>query len=144
VRKIDPHIIYTMAEAKELLSPHVNYETLRAESDLVTMPGGGLWGTDLIAAIDQMQDSRRRKRGGASRSIEKEQDDHETESTSTNGPDNHGQLGGRTTKGEDLEGERKGGRPRVHNPRPRKQPVADQCRKLRRLAQEADADSIES
>lgn len=144
MRKIDPHIIYTMNEAKELLSPHVNYETLRAESDLVAMPGGGLWGMDLIDAINQMQQDRRRKRGGASRSHQKEQDDHEKETTTTQSPDNNGQLGGRTTKGENLESERKGGRPRLHDSRKRNQPVADQRRKLKKLAQEANADSVES
>src|SRR5690606_19111102 len=110
----------------------------------VTMPGGGLWGRDLIAAINQMQDTRRRKRGGASRSIEKEQDDHGKETTDAQSPDNHWQLGGRTAKGGYWESARRSGRPRVYDPQPRKQPVADQRRKLQRLAQEADADSVES
>lgn len=145
MRVIEPNTIYSMDEAKRLLSPHINYETLRSHSDLITLPGGGLWGRDLIAAIDQMQERRRRKRGGASRSSDQEQDDHEKEeTTNTQYHDHHGQLGSQKKQERKLEGERKSGRPRVHDKRTRQQPVANQRGKLRDLAAKAAGDGAKS
>lgn len=144
MRRIDPHTIYTMEETKDLLSPHVNYETLRAESDLVTMPGGGLWGRDLIAAIDQIMDRRRRKRGGASRSSDQEQDHHEEAKATPGATDHPRELDHHPTKGAKLEGARASGRPRLQHPKPRREPVADQRGKLRRLASQAVGGSAES
>lgn len=60
---IDPNAIYTTEEVMNMLSGVVKLDTLRAHG-LVSLPGAGYWGADLIFAINTMQEDRRTKKHG--------------------------------------------------------------------------------
>lgn len=60
---IDPNAIYTTEEVMNMLSGCVKLDTLRAHG-LVSLPGAGYWGADLIFAINTMQAERRTKKYG--------------------------------------------------------------------------------
>jgi hypothetical protein len=65
MRTIDPNTIYTVAEVGEIIHGIVNIEMLRRHGGLVSMPGSGYWGADLIYAINTMQEERRKKKFGS-------------------------------------------------------------------------------
>lgn len=66
MRTIDPNTIYSAKEVREIIHGVVKLETLREKGGLVSLPGAGYWGADLISAINTMQEQRRRCRGSAS------------------------------------------------------------------------------